>query len=218
MAESKLGELNVMYVAVEEVDPHPDNANVGDVEAIKESISVNGYYAPLIVQSSTGYILAGNHRYAAAQALGFEKVPVIYLDVDDEEAKRIMVADNRTTRLGHDDDEALSALLTELGDSEVGLLGTGFNHADLQSLQDKLEKFDADLMPEPEVEDGFGKQQEDWALEVLEGPGGTCSSILVHRYDRGPISAEEYNRVRVALGLGRASRGALATTGIESWS
>lgn len=216
MTESKLGDLAVQYVTISEIDPHPENANIGNLDAIKESIQVNGYYAPMIVQASTGYILAGNHRYAAAKELGYEMVPVIYVDVDDEEAKRIMVADNRTTRLGHDDDEALARLLTEIGESEQGLMGTGFTHAELQTLQDALEKFDPSYQSEPDPE-SHGTDVDDWAVEPIEGPDGTCSSVLVHRFDRRAVSADDYNRVRAALGLGRASRGALATSGIEAW-
>lgn len=217
MTDSKLGDLQIQYVGVDEIDPHPENANVGNIDAIKESIQVNGYYAPMIVQSTTGFILAGNHRYAAAKALGYELVPVVYIDVDDEEAKRIMVADNRTTRLGHDDDEALMNLLEQLGDSERGLLGTGFQHSDLQTLQDAAEKFDQSYQPEPDPEDHATKGS-DWVVEPLETAEGKCGSVLVHRFDRSPLTADDYNRVRSALGLGRASRGALATLGIEDWT
>lgn len=210
------GTLEVTYVNVDEVDPHPENANRGDVEAIKESIRVNGYYAPIVVQSSTGYILAGNHRYRAAVDLGMSQVPVIYLDVDDTEAKRIMVADNRTTRLGQDDDEALARLLEEIGESDQGLMGTGFSQADLQTLQDALEKFDPELESEPEPEANYNNQ-DDWVLEPLEGPDGTCSSVLVHRFDRRALSVEDFQNIRLALGLGRAPRGALSTYGIGAW-
>lgn len=216
-AESKLGDLEIAYVAVDEVDPHPDNANVGDVDSIAESIRINGYYAPLIVQSTTGYILAGNHRYAAAKKLGYEKVPVIYLDVDDVEAMRIMVADNRTTRLGRDDNQALAALLEQIGESETGLMGTGYSQADLQTIQDSLDNFDPALMSEPDHEPEPGEES-DWLVEPLEGPDGTCSSVLIHRFDRRALTPDDYNRIRTALGLGRSHRGALATLGIEAWA
>lgn len=215
MTESKLGELSIQYVAINEVDPHPENANVGDLDAIRESIQTNGYYAPLIVQSSTGYILAGNHRYAAARELGFVHVPVVYVDVDDTEAKRIMVVDNRTTRLGADNDEALLRLLEDLGDSEYGLTGTGFSHAELQTLQDAVDKFDEGFKPEPDVEPSG--DVDDWTLEPLEGGNGECTSVLIHRHDRRSLTVEDYQHIRIALGLGRAPRGALATVGIEDW-
>jgi hypothetical protein len=211
-------DITITQVPVNEIEAHPDNANKGDIAAITESVRINGFYSALIVQSSTGYILAGNHRYFAALALGYEEVPVIYLDVDDEEAKRIMIVDNRTTRLGHDDTDLLRIVLEELGDSDVGLLGTGYTHADLQTLQDAADKFDPALLDEPTPEGGHSTDASEYAIEALEGAGGTCSGFLIVRYDKEPLTPEDYNRVRVALGLGRATAGQIASTGIEDWS
>ena len=84
-----------LLVPIEEVTPWPDNPNNGDVDKIAESIRVNGMYQAICAQRSTGYILVGNHRYAALQELGSDQVPVIWLEVGDEEARRIAIADNR---------------------------------------------------------------------------------------------------------------------------
>lgn len=215
--QSKLGDVKVLYALVEEIEPHPDNANVGNVDVIAESIRVNGFYAPIIVQASTGYIIAGNHRYKAARSLGFEQVPVVYLDVEDEEAKRIMVADNRTTRLGHDDTELLTQLLEDLGDTELGLMGTGFSHADLQTLIDAADKFDPELQLEPDGESGHSTADSAYQVEAIPGAGGACVGIMVNRIDHEPLSVDDYLHIRVALGLGTVPRGAVATLGIEDW-
>ena len=103
-----------------------------------------------------------------------------------------------------------------IGESDQGLMGTGFSQADLQTLQDALEKFDPELESEPEPEPNYNNQ-DDWVLEPLEGPDGTCSSVLVHRFDRRSLSLEDFQNLRVALGLGRAPRGALSTYGIGAW-
>lgn len=217
MTDSKLGELSILYVSVDEIDPHPENANKGDLDAIKESIRVNGYYAPILVQSSTGYILAGNHRYRAARELGHTAVPVVYIDVDDEAAKRIMVADNRTTRLGHDDDALLAALLEEIGESEVGLLGTGYTHADLQTLLDSQDVFDPEFEGEPTPEK-HAVTDSSWQVEPIPGAGGTCAGIMVTRIDGDKLEIEDYQKVRNLLGLAHLHRGQVAETGIEEWA
>lgn len=218
MIEQNLDDMKIELVPVGELSTHPDNANRGVVSAIVESIRINGFYTALIAQASTGYILAGNHRYLAAQELGMTEVPVIYVDVDDEQAKRIMVVDNRTTRIGHDDTEVLRMLLEELGDSDVGLLGTGYNHADLQTIQDAADKFDPSLLEEPSIDSHPSDAEGAYAIEALEGAGGTCSGFLIVRYDKEPMSPEDYNRVRLALGMGRATTGQIASTGIEDWA
>lgn len=121
-------------VPVGAVEPHPDNVNQGDVAAIVQSIQHNRFYGAVTVQRSSSRILAGKHRWLAARECGLELVPVIWVDVDDQEAIRIMLADNRTTRLGVDDPAALADLLQRVQDDTGSLSGTGFDEAALQEL------------------------------------------------------------------------------------
>lgn len=133
-----LGKLEVTYVRPDAVTVHPENPRRGDVDAIAESIDTNGLYRPVIVQESTGHILAGNHTYLAAVQHGEEEIPVVYLDVNTEQARRIMLADNRHADLGDYDDEMLAAVLNSLPDLE----GTGYTDEDLQALLDAQEPED----------------------------------------------------------------------------
>ena len=115
-------------VPVDALEPHPQNVNRGDVEAIIESIRHNRFYGAVTAQKSSSRILAGKHRWLAARECGLQVIPTIWADVDDAEALRIMLADNRTTRLGMDDPAALADLLQSLPD----LAGTGFDGDALQ--------------------------------------------------------------------------------------
>lgn len=116
------------------VTQHPDNPNNGDTDAIAESMQTNGVYAGVIAQKTTGHILAGNHRYAALLQLGATQIPVTWLDITNEQATRILLADNRTTRLGHDDEHLLATLLDDLTKTPTGLTGTGYTNEDLLAL------------------------------------------------------------------------------------
>lgn len=114
------------------IQPHPENPRKGDNESIAESVEHNKFYGACLVQRSTGYIVAGSHRYRAAVDKGMTEIPTIYLDINDEEARRIMLADNRTADLAINDAETVTALLTDLADNDVnGLLGTGYSATDL---------------------------------------------------------------------------------------
>jgi hypothetical protein len=117
--------------------PHPRNPRRGNVAAIAESIDRNGWYGAIVVQRSTGYILAGNHRYRAALQQGATSLPVCWVEVDDQRAMRILLADNRASDLARQSDEDLSVLLAELAGSEDGLLGTGYAEEDLETLLDE---------------------------------------------------------------------------------
>ena len=125
-------------VPIESVEPHPDNPREGDVGAIHESIKSHGFYGSLVVQKSTGHILAGNHRWKAARFAGMKEVPVTFVDVSDEMARRILVADNRTSDLGTYDNAQLVSVLRDLAESDAGLEGLGYDEADLSDLIHQL--------------------------------------------------------------------------------
>lgn len=136
-------------VEVGRLSAHPENPRSGDVGLIGESIRVNGFFGAIVAQRSTGRILAGNHRWKAAQAEGRDRVPVAWVDVDDEHALRILLADNRTNDVASYDDSKLAGLLAELSET-CGLEGTGYKAEDLEELltevqPDELETGDHDI-------------------------------------------------------------------------
>lgn len=139
--------LTPVEVPVADLHEHPDNPRQGDVGAIIQSIERNGVYQPIVVQRSTGTVIAGNHRLKAIRALGIETAQAILLDVDDAQAKAILVADNRTSDLATYDDHALADLLTDLAQSDLGLEGTGYDGDDLDRLLADLAEPEH---PEPE--------------------------------------------------------------------
>lgn len=127
------------------------NARQGDVDVIKESMRTNGVFQPIIVQAQTGKVIAGNHRLKAMRELHREapdswpsKVSVISLDVTDEEALRIHLADNKTSDDAEWDIRALVAQLDEVTAQPSGLTGTGFDEDDLNDLRDQLYGDDAE--------------------------------------------------------------------------
>lgn len=126
--------LENLLVPIDEVDQFPGNPRNGDIDLIAESLTINGMYQPVVVQKSTGYILAGNHRYAALLSLGESQIPVIYVDVDDEQAARIALIDNRSSDLARYDDALLLEMLQTLSTEEAGLLGTGYSPLDVEDL------------------------------------------------------------------------------------
>ena len=109
---------------------HPRNPRKGDVEAIKRSLVHNGMYKALVVNRRTMEVLVVNHTLKAAREVGLEEVDVTLLDVDEDKARRIMLADNRTADLAGYDDELLAEVLAETPD----LAGTGYGPEDLETL------------------------------------------------------------------------------------
>lgn len=117
-------------VPVDRLAPHPDNPRRGNLEVLAESVGENGFYGAIVAQRSTGHVLAGNHRLKAAQGAGISEVPVVWVDVDDERARKILLVDNRSNDLASYDEESLLALLRDTTD----LTGTGYTAEDLLGL------------------------------------------------------------------------------------
>lgn len=155
MAKSKTLKFDQEYevVAVDRIQEHPQNPRKGVVEAIEDSIDENGWYGAVVVQKSTGYILAGNHRYRAAVKKGAKEIPVIYRDVDDETAIRILLADNKTAELGGYDEELLSELLSGL----ETLDGTGWGLTPVEESEESPEPEDGpEEVPEDKYAPSYG--------------------------------------------------------------
>lgn len=119
-----------LAVDVDQLVPYRTNPRRGDVGRIAESLEANGQYRPIVVRRSTNEVLAGNHTLLAVRELGWPKVAATFVDVDDDQAARIVLVDNRTNDLaGYDDD-----LLLELLQSIPDLGGTGFTSEELDEL------------------------------------------------------------------------------------
>lgn len=147
----------ITQVKVDLIQQYPGNPRVGDIEAIKESLSSNYQFIPLVVQLSTGYILAGNHTYQAACELGWEEIAVVYIDVDDAHAKRILVAANHIADLGTYDETLLAAILADIKEEDEDLLGsTGYSTEEVDALIEASMDFDiSELTDESEEDVGF---------------------------------------------------------------
>lgn len=128
-------ELHVENVPLASLSPHPRNPRRGDVGVIAESLRVNEQYRPIVV-AADDVILAGNHTWQAAGQLGWTTIAVVRLAIesDSPEARRILLADNRSSDLGTYDDTELLSLLQAL-DSEVGLDGVGYRDEDVNVLE-----------------------------------------------------------------------------------
>jgi hypothetical protein len=168
---------------------HPENPRKGDVGLIAELIRVNGWHGVITAQESTGYILIGNHRARAARdRLDFPTCPnVEWLDVDDEEALRIMLGDNRAGDMAYYNDEALAKVLAGLADTDEGFAGTGFDQGAYELVLQNLAASE-ETGTHGEVDDAPtpGERAAEWEATDIR-------SIIL------PFAGEDYERVLDAL-------------------
>lgn len=130
--------LNALVVPIDGLHVYPGNPRRGRLDVLKASLERHGQYRPIVVNSRTMQVLAGNHTMMAARELGWSELAATFVDVDDDTAARIVLVDNRASDLATDDDDELAALLSHLADSEAGLDGTGYGDDDLRQLLDQL--------------------------------------------------------------------------------
>lgn len=128
-----------VHIPIADLKPHSRNyrAHPADQLAhITESIRAHGFYRNVVV-ARENTILAGHGVVQAAQAMGYEHVPVVRLDVDPEStvALKVLIGDNEIADRGEVDDRALTDILREIAErDDNGLLGTGFDEAMLANL------------------------------------------------------------------------------------
>jgi ParB-like chromosome segregation protein Spo0J len=132
--------MNVQTIKVTDLVPYPGNPRRGNVKMIAESLTAHGQYRPLVVQESTMHVLAGNHTLEAATSLRWDEIDCVVLPVDDTQAAKIVLVDNRTADTAYNDVAALTDLLQML---DTDLLGSGYEVADLEALS--LQETGADL-------------------------------------------------------------------------
>lgn len=161
-------------VPLSELSLYHRNPRRGDVKVIKSSLAANGQYKPIVANIGThtgraGEVLAGNHTLMAARDLAedpetgkaWATILVHWVDVDDDRAARIVVADNRTSEVGGFDHEELWALVEDFGSD---LDGTGYGVDDLEELAKLAGAMDDEGAPgsgdllDPPGEDKYDQQ------------------------------------------------------------
>lgn len=121
---------------VKKLKRFPGNPKEHDLGAIAESMRANGFAGAVIVQKSTGRIIAGHGTAETAEQEGGKAVPAIVVDCDDATAKRLLLAFNRVPQLGGFRDDLLAQMLAAIAkdDGAAALMGTGYDVDDVERL------------------------------------------------------------------------------------
>jgi hypothetical protein len=129
-------------VDFESVQPHEQNPNNGDTDAVRESILANGVYRHIYASKRTKRIVAGHTQYHVEVELQLEAgvdrpvVPISWVDGGAKEAAKMLVVDNEAAKRARMDDALLYDLLTDL---DGDLYGTLYDGDDLAALAAKLD-------------------------------------------------------------------------------
>lgn len=141
------------WLDLDVIEPHPRNANEGDVGAIAEAVDAIGFYGVMYVRpldAGRYQLLDGEHRWLALRQKQGMRAPCWVMDVpDDETALRILTVQNRSVRLGRDRLDVLIDNLTDLAHTDLGLDGVGYDGDDLDALLAELAPPPIRALPAP---------------------------------------------------------------------
>ncbi|MBI2862629.1 MAG: ParB N-terminal domain-containing protein, partial [Chloroflexi bacterium] len=142
-------------ITVEHVPPgdlvpdafNPRRIKDAELEALTRSIREFGLVDPIIAGRQDRTIIGGHQRVVAARKLGLKTLPVIYLDLTQEQARLLNLALNRIS--GSWDEELLARLLAELDTfPDVDISLSGFGEDEVKKLLKSMDARDKRERPE----------------------------------------------------------------------
>ena len=145
--------MQIEHVDIDELRPDPANPRrISDreLEALTRSLREWGFVQPVLVRRADKTVIGGHQRLLAARRLGIKTVPVIFVDLTQEQARLLNVALNKIS--GEWDEELLGRMLADL-QPIADLTLTGFDEDELDKLlksldvrekKEKVEAFDVD--------------------------------------------------------------------------
>lgn len=103
--------LQIDYVNVDDIYPNDYNPNTHDADSFDlliKSLLYFGFTQPIVVNRETMQIVDGENRYRAACVIGYQMVPVCFVDFDEEKLKYATIMHNMAR--GHNNNEMMGRL------------------------------------------------------------------------------------------------------------
>lgn len=130
----------VPVAACQMLERNPQYLTPRQMESLKRSIERDGFVVPILVRPIGGEryeVVSGNHRFMAAQELGYETVPAVVARLETQRAKRLAI--NLNLIHGEPEPEQLAPFLADLEDETLQQI-----HLE-DSLRDAVLEFDDEL-------------------------------------------------------------------------
>ncbi|AVH47448.1 transcriptional regulator [Staphylococcus haemolyticus] len=167
MKKINIQEMSINDITPADYNPRIDlNENDDEYKKIKNSIEEFGYVDPIIWNKRTGNIVGGHQRYTVLKDLGYDKVDVSVVDMNEQDEMALNVALNKVE--GEWDRNKLKDVIEQL--EEDRLMFTGFDEDEIDSLMNdiNIDDFFEEEEKEPNREEQDGESKLDTAIELLE--------------------------------------------------
>lgn len=167
MKKINIQEMSINDITPADYNPRIDlNENDDEYKKIKNSIEEFGYVDPIIWNKRTGNIVGGHQRYTVLKDLGYDKVDVSVVDMNEQDEMALNVALNKVE--GEWDRDKLKNVIEQL--EEDRLMFTGFDEDEIDSLMNdiNIDDFFEEEEKAPNREEQDGESKLDTAIELLE--------------------------------------------------
>lgn len=156
--------IKIKEEKIGKIKPYFRNArkNASAIDSVVASIKLYGFNQP-ITADKDGVIITGHTRFAAALKLGLTSVPVVYLDLEPDQAKKYRLVDNKTGELASWDVDALKMEIAEMPD-----------YSDMAMF------FDESVMPKIHDGEFEGKKGKGGISKIKEGKTLTVEVVCPH--------------------------------------
>jgi len=131
--------MQTVYRSVKDLIPYNKNAKKHpkkQIEQVANSIKEFGFNQPIVVDKNN-VLIVGHGRLEAAKLLGFQEVPILQVDLTEEQAKAYRLADNKLNE----------------SDWDMQLVVEELKELDISGFDIELTGFDTDLIIEPDEKD-----------------------------------------------------------------
>ena len=91
-------DIEITHLPIEELKPDPANPRRitdEELESLTRSIREFGLIDPIIARRQDKVVIGGHQRLLAARKLGLKQVPVVLVDLSEEQARLLNLALNR---------------------------------------------------------------------------------------------------------------------------
>lgn len=196
-----LQSLEIEYVTPDSIYPNaynPNRQSEREFELLCSSMLEDGFTTPVLVHKATREIVDGEHRWRAAQQLGLKEIPVVFVDMTNEQMRISTLRHNRAR--GAEDIEMTVKILQdlrELGALDHAVDSLGISDREMAGLLDDLpapealaaETYSDSWVPAPdEVTEG----EEDFkGRKTSISPGMKAAQARLTEKVNGAASEEE---------------------------
>lgn len=131
-------------VRIADIRPYENNAKIHgaeQIEKLKASIQEFGFVNPCLIDRDHN-LIAGHGRVMAAEALGMDSVPCVFVEgLTDEQRRAYILADNKLAELAEWDNVLVASELSELEQAGFDISLTGFELGEMEVEDEPDDKY-----------------------------------------------------------------------------